>query len=366
MLHLQLCSLSRWCHDLAGIHLNFNITILLCHGGQDTYQQSTLPSCCAMGARIYTNIAILLCHAGQESSDHSYPDVAEVRPGSVRFNNAIREQASSFSEEVLTTVGLWWSFAYSSRNALDGIAKYGSCSVSRCEIPCKLRIGSLSLVTPCKCSSISSPLSSYPYTAISLQVRRRLVQCSVHSSNVLRWLGYTSTTVVFTSGQMGHFSPHLVKVWHAVTLLQTDSAVEFGLLQPCNFLAAAPDSSSRHSWRNSVPPSPARKDFCLERHQLRAEEEGEANVIWHDSKWTLECWWMDYIEFIISYTSTCCCHVGQVYDELSRSFCGHDGQNYIEFMLSCCAMSARISGATQSSSSCARFGQKYSLHGGCA
>ena len=75
-------------------------------GGQDAYQQSTLPSCCAMGARIYTNIAILLCHAGQESSDHSYPDVAEVRPGSVRFNNAIREQASSFSEEVLTTVGL--------------------------------------------------------------------------------------------------------------------------------------------------------------------------------------------------------------------------------------------------------------------
>ena len=55
-----------------------------------------------MGARIYTNIAILLCHAGQESSDHSYPDVAEVRPGSVRFNNAIREQASSLSEEVLS------------------------------------------------------------------------------------------------------------------------------------------------------------------------------------------------------------------------------------------------------------------------
>ena len=67
---------------------------------------STLPSCCAMGARIYTNIAILLCHAGQESSDHSYPDVAEVRPGSVRFNNDIREQALSLSKEVLTTVGL--------------------------------------------------------------------------------------------------------------------------------------------------------------------------------------------------------------------------------------------------------------------
>ena len=69
---------------------------------------------------------------------------------------------------------------------------------------------------------------------------------------------------------------------------------------------------------------------------------------------------------ITFYSSACCCHDGQVYDELSRSFCGNDGQNYIEFVLSCCAMSARISGATQSSSSCARFGQKYSLHGGCA